>query len=216
MEHEFNENKANTTASNARTEEYEKGQLDHFFTLFDYLRAEIENAPSNFMSRGKGMIDVEVCMDMLNDMYKTLPVAVRGASKVYQEQENILANARKEEARILNSAEVRARNQLDNANVRADNIIATAEEQAQRTIANAEARAERMIEEAREQVEEMVSETEIMRRATDDARTIVNQAMAEASDKRLAAAGYAEDIMEELDKLLLEMSDRVRARRSNI
>ena len=68
----------------------------------------------------------------------------------------------------------------------------------------------------RAQAEEMVSETEIMQKAREEARATVNQALAEASDKRMAAAGYADGLLDELDKLLTEMGNHVRSKRSEL
>ena len=94
--------------------------------------------------------------------------------------------------------------------------LCAAQERAESTVANAEAKASRMLDEARAQAEEMVSETEIMQKAREEARTTVNQALAEASDKRLAAAGYADGLLDELDKLLTEMGNHVRSKRSEL
>ena len=73
-----------------------------------------------------------------------------------------------------------------------------------------------MLDEARAEAEEMVSETEIMQKAREEARATVNQALAEASDKRLAAAGYADGLLDELDKLLTDMGNHVRSKRSEL
>ena len=83
-------------------------------------------------------------------------------------------------------------------------------------MANAEAKASRLLDEARAQAEEMLSESEIMQKAREEARTTVNQALAEASDKRLAAAGYADGLLDELDKLLTDMGNHVRSKRSEL
>ena len=204
MDREYADNKSNT-GNSARISEMEQGELSYFLKLFEYLRDALNNAPTSFMSRGKRMVDVDECLNILNDMYNTLPVAMRGASKVYREQENILRGAKAEEMRIL-----------ENANARADGILRAAQERAESTVANAEAKASRMLDEARAQAEEMVSETEIMQKAREEARTTVNQALAEASDKRLAAAGYADGLLDELDKLLTEMGNHVRSKRSEL
>ena len=215
MDREHADIKSNA-GNNGRVEEMERGELTYFLQLFDYLRAALQNAPSSFMSRGKRMVDVDECLNILNDMYNKLPVAIRGASKVYYEQENILRNAKAEEQLILSAANARAKNQLENANARADSITRTAEDRAESMVANAEAKAARILEEARAQAEEMVSETEIMQRANEEARNTVNQALAEASDKRLAAAGYADSLLDELDKLLTDMGNHVRSKRSEL
>ena len=215
MDREYADNKSNT-GNSARISEMEQGELSYFLKLFEYLRDALNNAPTSFMSRGKRMVDVDECLNILNDMYNTLPVAMRGASKVYREQENIVRGAKAEEMRILESANARAKNQLENANARADGILRAAQERAESTVANAEAKASRMLDEARAQAEEMVSETEIMQKAREEARTTVNQALAEASDKRLAAAGYADGLLDELDKLLTEMGNHVRSKRSEL
>ena len=204
MDREYADNKSNT-GNSARISEMEQGELSYFLKLFEYLRDALNNAPTSFMSRGKRMVDVDECLNILNDMYNTLPVAMRGASKVYREQENILRGAKAEEMRILESA-----------NARADSILRAAEERAESTVANAEAKASRMLDEARAQAEEMVSETEIMQKAREEARATVNQALAEASDKRLAAAGYADGLLDELDKLLTDMGNHVRSKRSEL
>lgn len=176
MDREYADNKSNT-GNSARISEMEQGELSYFLKLFEYLRDALNNAPTSFMSRGKRMVDVDECLNILNDMYNTLPVAMRGASKVYREQENILRGAKAEEMRILESANARAKNQLENANARADGILRAAQERAESTVANAEAKASRMLDEARAQAEEMVSETEIMQKAREEARTTVNQAL---------------------------------------
>ena len=79
MDREYADNKSNT-GNSARISEMEQGELSYFLKLFEYLRDALNNAPTSFMSRGKRMVDVDECLNILNDMYNTLPVAMRGAS----------------------------------------------------------------------------------------------------------------------------------------
>ena len=64
MDREYADNKSNT-GNSARISEMEQGELSYFLKLFEYLRDALNNAPTSFMSRGKRMVDVDECLNIL-------------------------------------------------------------------------------------------------------------------------------------------------------
>ena len=213
MDREYADNKSNT-GNSARISEMEQGELSYFLKLFEYLRDALNNAPTSFMSRGKRMVDVDECLNILNDMYNTLPVAMRGASKVYREQENILRGAKAEEMRILESANARAKNQLEKP-MRARIAFFARRKSAPRARWQTPKPRRLACWMKRAPSGRNGERNRDYAKAREEARTTVNQALAEASDKRLAAAGYADGLLDELDKLLTEMGNQcVQAQRT--
>ena len=96
----------------------------HFPKLFEYLRDASTNAPTSFMSRGKRMVDVGRMPEHPNDMYNTLPVAMRGASKFIGSRENIFAAPRRKKCADLNPPTRVRKNQLRMPTRARDGILA--------------------------------------------------------------------------------------------
>lgn len=83
-------------------------------------------------------------------------------------------------------------------------------------VVDAEAEANAIIEDAQERADHLLEESEIMRRATEEARTIKNDARLEASELRLKASHDAYQLLENIEDELTEACKSLRRRRSEL
>lgn len=181
-----------------------KDDHTHLMTLLDYLEDAIRHG-SVVPLTGKRLVDTEVCMEILNDIRGNLPLAVQYAEQVLRDREN-----------ILESAERTAANKLTSANVRADAAINDAEKRSQTIVEEAQVRAEKIIGDAEIRVRAMIDQNAIKIAAQNEGRAIINEARAEANERRLAASAYGESLLLNVEKELQRVAEMVRQRRQTM
>lgn len=182
----------------------EMDDLEFFLQLLDYLQDAVESG-SVMPLTSKRLVDAEMCSDIITDLRKNIPSAVRYAKKVSEDRKAILENARR-------SAEYKT----SNANVRANAAIDDAERQADQILESAEDRAKRIIEDAEIRARAMIDNNSIKVAAQNEAREIVNEARAEASERQLEASAYGENLLHNVERELLRAVDMVRGKRQNL
>lgn len=69
------------------------------------------------------------------------------------------------------------------------------------------------MDEAQKKASELVKETEIYKKAEQEAANIVNSAKQNAKEIRLGAKAYANELLQELEKYLLRYADQVKKSR---
>lgn len=169
-----------------------------FIELLKNLRAVVERANRIPLS-GKGLIDVETCMQIIDEMDQNLPDAIQYGMQMYSERNRIMGEAETTAISRVTSAEMKANMALEKAKRDADQILMEAEDEARDIIADAEERAQIMI-----------SESEIVQQARDEARSIKSDARVEASELRLKANHDVHRMMTEVETRLAETLKEVR------
>lgn len=69
------------------------------------------------------------------------------------------------------------------------------------------------MDEAQKKASEMVKESEIYKKAEQEAANIVNNAKQNAKEIRLGAKAYAKELLQELEKYLLRYAEQVKQSR---
>ena len=179
---------------------------DHTYLmkLLDYLQAALEEG-SVVPLTGKRLVDTGMCLDILKDIRGNLPLAIQYAEQVMRDRNHMLMDA----DRV------------------ADGKIATAENHASATVQAADQRAKEIIDEAENRADNIVKTAETHARglvdqhnikiiAQNEARDIVNDARAEANDRRQAAAAYCEDMHHNTEKALQRALEVVKGHRQQL
>jgi Fe2+ transport system protein B len=179
---------------------------DHTYlmNLMDYLQDAIEGG-SVVPLTGKRLVNAEMCLDIIKDIRGNLPLAIQYAEQVMRDRERILTTAERTAASKLQSADVRANAALDDASARSQEMIEQAESRADKIIKDAEIRARAMID-----------QHAITAAAQNEAREIINEASAAASERRLDASAYSENLMINVEKELQRACDMIRQRRQQL
>ena len=175
--------------------------MDQLETLLDYLGRMFENAPTVPLS-SKRMVNADMCLRIIDNIYNCLPVAVRQAQQILDTRD-----------RIIHDAEVEAESKKRAAEARADAAIKDATETAQRTIHEAEDEAAAKIEEAEKRALAMVENSEIMRHAHEEANNLLNETRVEVNQQKMEVNQYVVDRLRELEK---DVEDTLGAVQSSI
>lgn len=169
----------------------------YFIELLKHLRILIERG-SRVPLTGKALVDVESCLRIIDEMDVNLPDAIQYGMQMYSEQKRILGDAESTAISRVTSAEMKANKALENARREADQMVMEAEDEAKA-----------ILEDAQERADHMISDSEIVRQARDEARSIKNDARVEAGEMRLKASHDVYRMMSEvegrLDETLKEM-----------
>ncbi|MGI6235985.1 MAG: hypothetical protein ACOYI7_00365 [Candidatus Excrementavichristensenella sp.] len=176
----------------------------HLMTLLGYLEDAFQHG-SVMPLTGKRLVDTQMCMEILDDIRGNLPLAIQYSEQVLRDREN-----------ILESAERTAANKLKAANVRADAAINDAEKRSQTIMEEAQARAEKIIGDAEIRARAMIDQNAIKIAAQNEGRAIINEARAEANERRLAASAYGESLLINVEKELQRVAEMVRQRRQSM
>ena len=164
------------------------------------------------------MINKAEILDLLDQAREALPEDLVAA---------VLGRADSAAETRIAEANSRASSTLDQANERAAQIRSDAEEEAERTRARADAEATALISQARAdaeatiadanaQADRIVSTENIVRMAEDRAREIVSEAKRSATQLREGADDYVATSLDELARLISDVSRRTEAGRRAI
>ena len=182
-------------------DEEEGAELDR---LLDFLSRALTQAPTVPLSN-KRMVNVEMCLDILEDIRNCLPDAVRYSQQIVDNRD-----------RILRDAQAEANAKVQSADARANSAIEEATRRAQSTVNSAEDRAKQIIEEAQMRARAMIEQSEIMRHAHEEATQLCNDARAEANEQRLQATRYTEELLRGLERDVQATLDAVRRSIKNV
>ena len=178
--------------------------MKYFLELLKHIRSAIQSG-TNVPLTNKKIIDAEKCLMIIDDMERNLPDAVQYGMQMYSERD-----------RILGKAETTAMNRVSSAEMRANAALEKAHEDARSIVTDAENDARTILADAQERADHMVEESEIVRRATDEARIIKNDARVEASELRLKASHDASELLASVEDELTEACRSIRNRRADL
>lgn len=178
--------------------------MKYFLELLRHIRAAIRSGASVPLTNKK-IIDAEKCLMIIEDMERNLPDAVQYGMQMFAEKDRIMGDAEKTAMNRVSSAEMRANAALEKAKRDAATIVADAENEAHVIRSDAQDRADHM-----------VSENEIVRRAHEEARVILNDARVEAAEVRLKANHDAYQLLTTVEDELVEACKSIRRRRAEL
>lgn len=178
--------------------------MKYFLELLKHMRVAIRSG-ANVPLTNKKIIDAEKCLMIIDDMERNLPDAVQYGLQMFAEKD-----------RIMGSAETAAMNRVTSAEMRANAALEKAKREAEEIIADAENEARAILADAQERADHMVDESEIVRRASEEARIIRNDARVEASELRLKANHDAYQLLASVEDELVEACKSVRRRRAEL
>ena len=188
----------------AEQETDEVDDLKFFLELLKLIRMAI-NAGANVPLTNKKIIDADKCLRIIDDMEKNLPDAVQYGMKMYNERERLMTNA-----------ETTAMNRVTSAEMRANAALEKAKEEVSQRLADAENRAHDIIADAQERADHMLDESEIVRRAREEARIIKNDARVEANELRIKASQDAYKVLSAVEGELSQSLNTIRRRRAEL
>ena len=196
----------------AYAKQFDGAELD---SLLDFLVKALTQAPSVPLS-GKRMVNVDMCLDIIEDIRNCLPDAVRYSQQIVDNRDRLIREAQIESKRTINNAQAEANAKVQAADARANSAIEDATRRAQSMVNDAENRANQIIEEAHMRARAMIEQSEIMRHAHDEAAQLCNDARAEANEQRLQASRYAEELLRELERDIQSTLDAVHRSIKNV
>ena len=172
------------------------------------------------------MVNKAEILDLLDQAREALPEDLVAADAVVADADAVLGRADSAAETRIAEANSRASSTLAQANERAAQIRADAEEEAERTrsrakeatalVSQARADAEATIADANAQAARIVSTENIVRMAEDRAREIVSEAKRSATSLREGADDYVASSLDELARLIADVSRRTDAGRRAI
>lgn len=150
--------------------------------LLDALEDIIEKA-SNLPLSSKAVVNKEELLDIIKDIRIKLPDELKQAQWIKEERQKILIEAKKEAESIRKECDER---------------LQKIKEERQRILAEAEKESEILRQEADRRIKSMIDESEVTKRANEQAKDIISAAQQDAKKIRLGARAYADDILVEL------------------
>lgn len=195
--YETEEQESQAEAQPSNGDQSEVNDMVYFLELLKHLQALLERG-SRIPMTGKGLVDIESCLQVLEELHKNLPDAIQYGMQMYSERN-----------RIMNEAENTAISRVTTAEMKANKALENARQQAEQIVVDAEDEAKAILDDAQERADHMVSDAEIVRQARDEARNIKNDARVEAGETRLKASHdvyrMLTDVESRLDETLKEM-----------
>ena len=163
-------------------------QSMQIFSIISQIEQVVENSPRPKLGGNtKRMVDVDEIFDLLGDLKVTIPEDIRRANSVLIDADNIIAHA-----------EEHANELVADAQSHADSLVADAEEQARA-----------MAEEAERQFEQRISEHEVTAEAERRASLLARKAENNANIVYEGAKQYADEILADLQRFLIQYQNLV-------
>lgn len=183
---------------------------EEMYKLLDFLEQELQNPPGRRLMGPN--VDVERCIDIVQNIRENLPSAIQNAQRTLDERERILRNAERAAADIKKQGRIQADGDIASAQA----TIAEASKQAQNIVDDAQRQADNILAEAKERADALVAKSEILRRAETEADDIVNRANAEANERRLQINNYVRNILDGLEADLTDSINALQTTRKNL
>ena len=168
--------------------------------LLDALEDIIDKASSLPLS-SKVMVNKEELLEILQDIRIKLPDELKQAQWIKEERQKILIEAKKE---------------AENIGKDCDDKILKAREERQRILAETEKEAEMFRQEADRRIKSMIDESEITKRANEQAKEIILSAQQDAKKIRLGARAYADELLAELNSRVEKISATINSNREEL
>ena len=171
-------------------EEYSLDELVEILKII--LTEESKKVP---MKQYMRIVEVDKAMYFLSSIEKQMPNAIRESRRIVEDRDNILKTAERKAKDTVNDAENRARIAMDDAEKSAQAIIAEAEAQQARV---------------------MVDQSEVSRRAEEEATKLISSARSKAADAARQATQYADTMLSNLEDFLNTELGDVKKSRENL
>ncbi len=150
--------------------------------LLDALEDIVDKA-SNIPLSARVMVNKEELLDIIKDVRIKLPDELKQAQWIKEERQKILIEAKKEADSLRKECDERIHNSI---------------EERKRILAEGQREAEMYKIEADRKIKEMIDESEITKKANEQAKEIIQSAQLDAKKIRLGAKAYADDLLGEL------------------
>ena len=209
------EEEMETDASKADTRAEEPDESRYVMELLDYLSEALKKPiGGGFMS--KPHIDVESCLDIVENIRQNIPGSIEYSVRTSTQKERILANAETIAQNKVDAATEKARATRTKAEAEAEAIRKKAKKDAGVIIENAQKQAEEIIAKARNHQKHLVSETEVLKAARKEAGEMRNGSRKEANETRRKAVEDSWKLLDALEKQLNGILVRVEQRKDEL
>ncbi len=168
--------------------------------LLDALEDILEKAP-NLPLSSKSMINKAELHEIIKDIRIKLPDEIKQAQWIKEERQKILMEAKKEAEALRKDCEDKA---------------ARIKEERHRVLAEAEKEAEILKREADKKIQELIDESDIMKKANEQAKEVIIAAQIDAKKIRLGSKAYADELLAELEKHTAGVIETIRNNRDEL
>jgi len=168
--------------------------------LLDALEDILDKAP-NLPLSSKSMINKEELQEIIKEIRIKLPDEIKQAQWIKEERQKILIEAKKEAENLRKECEEK---------------MNKVKEERQRVLAEAEKEAEILKKEADKKVQELIDESDIIKKANEQAKELIIAAQIDAKKIRLGSKAYADELLAELEKHTEKIIDTIRNNRDEL
>lgn len=168
--------------------------------LLDALEDILEKAP-NLPLSSKSVINKEELQEIIKDIRIKLPDEIKQAQWIKAERQKILIEAKKEAENLRRDCE--------------DKMVKIKEER-KKVLAEAEKEAEILKKEADKKIQDLIDESDIVKKANEQAKEIIIAAQIDAKKIRLGSKAYADELLAELEKHATNIMDTIKNNREEL
>lgn len=198
-------------------DEIDYNDFENTVNLIGYLKIELTEQGMNVpLGKSKRIVDVDRCLDIIDDLVASLPKALRHSWRTRDENQRILESAEKHATARVEKAKEDAENIIAEAHAKEQQILETAQRRHNNTINDAQARADSILREASERAKRMVSESAVMKNANAEANRILGEARAEARERRLRAAQDAYRLLDTFEKQAASITTSISRKKNEL
>lgn len=168
--------------------------------LLDALEDILDKANAIPLS-SKVIVNKEELLEIIKDVRIKIPDEVKQAQWIKEERQKILLEAKKEAEGVRSECEDK---------------LSRVKEERQRILAEAEKEAEIMRQEADKRLMSLIEESEIVKRANDQAKEIIIAAQQDAKKIRLGSRAYADEILANMEKYVGNIAETIKTNREEL
>lgn len=168
--------------------------------LLDALEDILEKAP-NLPLSSKSVINKEELQEIIKDIRIKLPDEIKQAQWIKEERQKILIEAKKEAETLRRDCEEK---------------MAKIKEERKKVLAEAEKEAEVLKQEADKKIQELIDESDIMKKANEQAKELIIAAQIDAKKIRLGSKAYADELLAELEKHAANVIETIKNNRDEL
>lgn len=191
--------------------------FENTVNLIGYLKIELTEHSMNMpLGKGKRLVDVDRCLNIIDDLITSLPKAMRHCWRTKDENERILATAEMHATKRVEKAKDDAERIVEEAHAQEEKILEAAQRRHANTVNDAQARAEAILRDASERAKRMVSESAVMKNATAEANRLITEAKTEARERRLHAAQDAYRLLDAFEKQAASITTAISRKKNEL
>ena len=183
------------------------------------LLAELEayiNQSKKALIGNKRVVDFDEIMAIITAIKDSLPNDIKQAQYLLKERDSIIGEARAEADKTLREANQEAEMLVRDAQREARETLKQAEAMADEKLRMANEEAEIIVNEAKHKQMELIDQHQITRMATEQAKTMLEDAKKQAREIRLGGREYVDDMLARLEAQLEKNLNEVRQNRSTL